>query len=97
MTLQEQRKVPEAELLLRESLDIRRKTLPKGHRDLASSLRELGCTLSNKGLAEAEPLFRESIENYRMGRTVIELCVPPARAGQVIRGRPTVSGGRGGQ
>ena len=56
----------EAESLLRESLAIRRATLPEGHPDIATSLQDLASLLQSTGrYSEAEPLHREGLAIYR--------------------------------
>ena len=61
--LQSTGRLQEAELLFRESLELRRKALGAEHPDVGTSLNNLGVLLQDQGrLDEAEPLFRQSLE-----------------------------------
>ncbi len=65
-TLQSRGKHAEAELVLRESLDLRRKLLGDEHPDIAASLNNLAWLLHDKQrLEEAEPLYREALAIQR--------------------------------
>ena len=62
MVLQKQGDLDAAEPLLREALEMRRRTLDEGHPDLASSLANLALVMAEKGNAEAaDSLYLEAL------------------------------------
>jgi serine/threonine protein kinase/tetratricopeptide (TPR) repeat protein len=64
--LHRQGKLAEADALCTTVLESRRKQLPAGHVDIASSLALAGLILTEKGEAtRAEPLLRESLDSFR--------------------------------
>jgi hypothetical protein len=66
VVLQEQGKPAQAEPLLREVLQRRRKVLPAGHPDMTSTLLLLGSVLlDTRYPGEAEPLLREGLRAIR--------------------------------
>jgi tetratricopeptide (TPR) repeat protein len=66
LVLEAENKHAEAEAMLCEALEIRRKRLGSDHPDLASSLSNLGFVLCERGkYSDAEPLYRESLQNRR--------------------------------
>jgi len=72
--LQAQGKLNEADLLTREALEVRRRTLGDTHRDTLSSVNNLGSLLLAQGkLSEAELLLREALEVSR--RTLVTLIL----------------------
>jgi hypothetical protein len=66
MLLKRQGKLTDAEPLLVEALEHRRKTLPTGHAYIATSLEQLALLRQEQGrLDEAEQLFREELQIRR--------------------------------
>jgi len=64
--LYDQGKLDEAEPLMREALEMKRRTLGDSHPDTLSSINNLGLLLKGQGkLSEAEPLMREALEGKR--------------------------------
>jgi tetratricopeptide (TPR) repeat protein len=61
----DQGRYADAAKLLRESLDLRRRTLGARHRDTARSATFLALALLRQGDAQAEPLFREAVATHR--------------------------------
>ena len=56
----------EGEALLREAVEVKRRTIGGDHRNTLASIGELASILMNQGkLAEAEPLFREALDGSR--------------------------------
>jgi tetratricopeptide (TPR) repeat protein len=56
----------EAEELLRETLEMRRRLYPDGHQNLANSISNVGYNLHSQGkIAEAVPYFKEALEMFK--------------------------------
>lgn len=82
----------EAEPLLRDALEMRRKILPVGHPDVAQTLTNLGLLLKDYGSAEAAVGFlREALEvrraglqpdHYRIGQAMLNLAIALRESGE---------------